>query len=230
MVGSMDHSTVRRDTLERLRQVRAEYGWAGLVRRAASRFGSDLQMVWRRLAQNRNHIFVHDPDAPRVHGPVGLQVSRYTRLEDIPPSVAGELQAMGGSGTLETERWELEHHAVLWIGMLEERVVATSMTRRGWHYRKWFVPLADDDVVIFRNATARQFRGMGICPALMQRIMQDELEKGARAYVDCRVYNQPSIRSIRKAGFRRIATMKPLRLREQFEWKRNLPATATWRP
>ena len=211
---SRDDGAASTKSWGRVSEWHAENGWRNLGGCVTRRLRSALRFAWRRLAQHRNHIFVHDPDAPRVNGPVGLNVSRYERLEDVPPSVAHQLQLLHGSSTLKADRWELEHHAVLWIATLNGRVVGTSMSRRGRHFRKWFLPLAANDVVIFRNATVREFRGIGICPSMMGRIVQVELEDGARAYVDCRVYNRPSIRSIQKAGFRRIATKRPLKRKE----------------
>jgi len=100
------------------------------------------------------------------------------------------------------------------LALLDGRLAGASVSRRGDHFKRWFVPLRPHDVVIFRNRTLPDFRGRGLCPALMRHVMAHELAGDGRAYIDCRVYNKPSICSIEKAGFRRIATMKPLRRKD----------------
>jgi RimJ/RimL family protein N-acetyltransferase len=89
------------------------------------------------------------------------------------------------------------------------------MTRTGCHFRRWFVPLAADDVVIFRNETRPEFRGRKLNPTLMLQALQAEAATGS-AYIDCRTDNHSSIRSIERTGFRRIATLRPPPIEGQF--------------
>ena len=42
----------------------------------------------------------------------------------------------------------------------------------------------------------------------------EALAAGGHAYTDCRVYNTPAIRSVTKAGFVGIATMRPISRRD----------------
>lgn len=206
----------RAGRLARLWGLRARYGWLGLARRATAKTSDRLRATWRRIAQHRNHVFVYDPSARRVAGPIGMEVIRYTLHSDIPRPIREAMAREQGDRSIDSDRWEMEHHAVLWVALVDGHFAGMSMSRRGCHYLKWFVPLRDCDVVIFRNWTAPAFRGQEVCPALMQRAFACEQAGDGRAYVDCKVYNKPSIRSIKKAGFRRIATMKPVPLAEQF--------------
>lgn len=56
----------------------------------------------------------------------------------------------------------------------------------------------------------RWFRGRGLFPSLMRHVMHEALAAGGHAYIDCRVYNTPALRSVAKAGFVGIATMRPI--------------------
>lgn len=169
-----------------------------------------LLRSYRRWFQNRNHVFVH-------RGPF-LPINRedctfccYERLEDVPMNVREAIMAQGGQRTLNTDEREIEQNATMWASFCGEDLASVLFTRRGAHFRQWFVPLEDNDIVIFRVRTHSQFRGKGLAPSLMSYALHESLGAGEAAYIDCRVYNQPSIRSIEKAGFQHVATMKPIR-------------------
>lgn len=200
--------------VERVRRLRGQHGWSGVLRRATMGVLAPLRRLWLRLAHHRNYVFVFDPTLPEPVRPAGMVVERYDRLNEVPEEVRAALVGEYGAASLGVDEWEMDRAGVLWVALVEGQFAGASMSRRGRHFRKWFVPIQDDDIVIFRNRTSPRFRGRGICPALMRHIIAYELIGGGQAYVDCRVYNKPSIRSIEKAGFRRIATLKPITARE----------------
>ncbi|MCC6907842.1 MAG: GNAT family N-acetyltransferase [Phycisphaerales bacterium] len=117
----------------------------------------------------------------------------------------------GGKSMLDLDFQEMRQNAVMWVAFSNGDPVGMLFTRQGQHFARWFVDLNPDDIVIFRMRTYPEYRGRGIAPALMTHAIWSLCANGTRAFIDCRVYNQPSIRSILKSGFRRIATMKPLR-------------------
>lgn len=208
--------TSGRGVLARSVTLRRKHGWSGLVRRVFSKLRWQLLALWRRVFQHRNCVFVHEGTAdtktvPGGRTPEGLTILRCTDFGDLPLDVRAQLVARRDRRSLEVDAWELRHGAVQWLALIDGRLAGTSMSRRGRHFAKWFVPLHDDDIVIFRNGTMPEFRGRGVCPGIMRHVIGTELSEGGRAYVDCRVFNKSSIRSIEKAGFRRIATMRPLR-------------------
>lgn len=206
--------TVRRHSPTRLRQPRDEHGWTSLLRKGWRRGTRVGLKIWRRITQHRNHVFVYEGKVLTRPALPGFTLLRCTSQREIPSERLVEMRQKVGEQSLQANRWELEHGAVQWIGLIGRRFAGTSMSRRGRCFTKWFVPLQRDDIVIFRNWTAPEHRGKGVCPAIMQRIIVHELANGGKAYVDCPVHNKPSIRSIEKAGFRRFATAKPLGPRE----------------
>ncbi len=121
-----------------------------------------------------------------------------------------EIKRQGGQKTLTIDHSELEQNGIMWAAFLDKQLTGVLFTRRGIHFNRWFVKLQHDDIVIFRVRTYPEFRGQGIAPALMNYAINNSLASGDNAYIDCRVYNKPSIRSIEKAGFSLIATMKPI--------------------
>ena len=76
---------------------------------------------------------------------------------------------------------------------------------------KWYVPLQDEDFVMYEMLTFTHHRGRGIILHIAGTAMQEYGIKGGTAYVDCHVWNHSSIRAIEKLGFEQIATARPLR-------------------
>jgi GNAT superfamily N-acetyltransferase len=89
-------------------------------------------------------------------------------------------------------------------------MVGSAITLRGEQFRRWLMPLEPKDRVLFRLRTLPPFRGRGIGAYLLRSIALKETARGGRVYVDCRVFNTPSIRTIERAGFSRVATVKSL--------------------
>jgi RimJ/RimL family protein N-acetyltransferase len=112
---------------------------------------------------------------------------------------------------------EMHYGAVYWAVYLDDRLAGKSMTRRGSHFRRWFIPLDQRDIVHFAGETFPAFRGRGVYPASLRHIIAQELEPGGHFYLDCKVYNTSVQRSFEKAGFRKIATAKPLSFKDCFE-------------
>lgn len=128
----------------------------------------------------------------------------------MPADVRNAIVAYRNETVLETDAQEMKDRAIMWVASCDGVPATVVFTRRGRHFRRWFLPLQDDDVVVFRLRTYPPFRGRGLAPSLMRHALHECMKNGAAAYIDCRVYNQPSIRSIIKTGFTRIATMKPI--------------------
>jgi len=224
MTSRVAHTCSDRAARGAQRQSGARRDAAHLTRRAVAKLARLGVTAWRRITQYRNHVFACDGISACPTGPAGLTIARYAKYEAIPDHIVSDMARDRGPRSLDDLRWELDHNAVAWVASIDGRVVSSSMSRQGCHYTRWLTALRPQDLVIFRNATAPEFRGRGLCPALMQHVMLHELKPGGQVYVDCRVYNAPSIRSIEKAGFRWIATVKPVRRAEQL-----LPSSQTCR-
>ncbi len=172
-----------------------------------------LTRYYRKWFQKQNHVFVHrGPFEPVTAS--SCEFVRYEHFEDVPGHVREAIEFHGGQKALEADRREMEQAGAMWVAILDQRLAGVLFTRCGREFHRWFVKLRDDDIVIFRMRTYPKFRGRGIAPSLMRNAMYNSLHHGDNAYIDCRVYNIPSIRSIQKAGFVCIATMKPISRKE----------------
>ncbi|HEX7902111.1 MAG TPA: GNAT family N-acetyltransferase [Planctomycetota bacterium] len=180
-----------------------------------------LRKAWRasvaafnRVFRGRHHVYRLEP-GPRPACP-GLAVERYDRPEDVPDDIRQAVRRWGGEKAWTWDVREMDDGAALWIGRLVGAVAAAWMSRPGSLFRAWFVPLRAEDVVLFRGTTAPELRGRGIGPAMMREIAGRSLASEARVYVDVAVHNAPSIRAIEKAGFRRIATCRPVSRKDAY--------------
>jgi GNAT superfamily N-acetyltransferase len=135
---------------------------------------------------------------------------RFDQFDDIPENIRAVIEQTNGPQTLEEDRREMDQAAVMWVAIYNQEPAGVLFSRKGRDFRQWFVELKDNDMVLFRMRTHPEFRGRGIAPFLMSYAMHNSLTLGCRAFIDCRVYNTPSIRAIEKAGFDLLSTMKPI--------------------
>lgn len=178
--------------------------------------------VWRRLSaaynaafRRRNHVYRWEPGPPLAED-VELLVERFELADAVPFAAREAIESWGGERAWRQDEEELRQGAVLWTGRWRGAIGSAWMSRPGALFRAWFVPLGPADLVLFRGRTSPALRGLGLSPAMMRAIVARELRPGGKAYVDVSVHNAPSIRAIEKAGFRRVATMKPVSRKEAY--------------
>ncbi len=173
--------------------------------------------MYRRLFQHRNYVFVHKGPYNPETAPT-CKIEKYSSFAELPENVKKAFLSSGGHDVMEINRVELENNAVLYVGYIDDKVAGVLFSRQGKYFKRWFVDLADNDIVLFRAKTYPEFRGRGICPTLIRYAMHDNLFNTSNfAYADCRVYNTASERAITKAGFQKIGVMKPLRQKDVFK-------------
>ena len=168
-----------------------------------------LTRDYRQWFKNRNYVFEHrGPIRPVMNTP--CEVVKYECFDDIHKIVKETIQLYGGERMLEIDRLEMDQDANMWVMFIDGQPVTMKFTRRGRYFKRWFVPLQDDDIVVFRGRTFPEYRGRGLHPALTRFMFQRILHEGQRAFTDCKIHNKSSIRAIQKNNWVRIATMKPI--------------------
>jgi GNAT superfamily N-acetyltransferase len=165
---------------------------------------------YRKRFANQNYIFQHSgPFADDTRR--DCEFNAYHSAKEIPPQIVECICESGTAARFETDKLELSENAVLWIATVDGDLASSVFTRRGLHFRNWFVSLRPDDLVVFRLKTESRYRGCGIAPSLMRYALKRSMLEQGSAYIDCRTYNTASIRCIEKAGFKRIAKIKTIR-------------------
>lgn len=190
---------------ERVRATKPSRASLAIVGRAARR----LHTYYRRWFCNQNYVFRHD-------GPFVAQYRAdctFVRVEsssDLHESIRSQIREDGGERRLSMDCRELDEQATLWIALVDGNVASTVFTRRGAQFKRWFLPLRPEDVVVFRLRTYEAYRGRGLAPSLIRFAMHHTVTSPGCAFIDCRTYNMPSIRCIEKSGFKRIAKMRTI--------------------
>ena len=157
-------------------------------------------------------VYKLDPDAYRVGPPVpipqGFEVRCYERFEAVPKTDLATLHPAELSRITEQAEQELRAGAVMWIGYIDGIFAATEFSIRGRFLKRWFLPLAPNDIVIFGVDTLNAFRGRGIHPAMLRAAVEREADAGV--YCDTNVWNVVAQRNMEKAGFRPIMKARAL--------------------
>jgi hypothetical protein len=150
MVDSSQSFHIRRHSVWRQRcGVCAQDAALGVMRRLAKITNRAVVRNWRRAFYNRNYVYVYDSYARSPAKPEGFSIVRYTRFEDVPPAVQQAHVKFRGRRYPVIIAAEIEDGAVFWVGSIRGEVVASQCTRRGDRFRRWFVPLAPADIVVF---------------------------------------------------------------------------------
>lgn len=168
-----------------------------------------LTWAYRRRFQSDHQVFVRRSPFPAEIRP-DVQFLRFEHFEEVPESVRQAIIANQDQRALEKDEREIRDHSLMWVAIVDDKVASACHSRKGKFFRTWFVPLNDDDIVLFRARTYPEFRGRGIIPSIYRHIMHQELPESARAFADCAEYNKASRRSLEKAGFQLVTVAKPI--------------------
>ncbi|HEX6982438.1 MAG TPA: GNAT family N-acetyltransferase [Balneolaceae bacterium] len=80
-------------------------------------------------------------------------------------------------------------------------------------------PLKKDEIFIYACFVCKEYRGEGMYPSMLQRILSDYSKQGYRlAYIGVLSFNRGSIRGVKKAGFKEVNKIRYLRLLNKEKW------------
>ncbi|MCH8822881.1 MAG: GNAT family N-acetyltransferase [Planctomycetes bacterium] len=192
-----------RPWISRLQRAQRRWGALGIGKRAVLK-------VTRRLFYYRQYVYKHSNRNAIYPVIAGLRVEYYCQIDEVPQHIVDSILHEEGFFYLNTIRQEFEQNGQLYVGVLHERTVALMWVRKGKYIEQWFVPLTDEDYVLYGMLTFPQYRGRGLIRALAFEAMRKYGDMGGTAHIDCRVWNRSSIRAIEKLGFEKIATARPL--------------------
>ena len=174
--------------------------------------GSDrvLRVFGPRLA-NQNVIYLLDRSRQKARSaiaPPGFQVRRCIAINDIPTNFWSALRASQPNTPREEFIINFSKHSTFWLGTLEGVPACCAWSLRGRDLEQWYIPLQQDDLVIWSMITWVGFRGIGLACNIMQHIALAEGNDEADIYLYTKEWNFSAQRSAEKAGFQRLA-VKP---------------------
>lgn len=179
------------------------------IHKLPSRAWRRVTWAYRRRFQSDHQVFVRRPPFP-PETRSDVRFLRFEQFADVPELVRQAIVANQGEHALDKDEREIRDHSLMWVAIVDDKVCGIRHSRRGRYFSNWFVPLDDDDIVLFRGRTYPEFRGRGISPAMHRHIMHTELNASGRAFADCTVYNKSSRRSLEKSGFQLVTIAKPI--------------------
>ena len=194
--------------INRFKKAKNKHGISGLPKQINTRIRITMKNKWRSVFNDYNHVWVCDERQSETILPEGITIEHYQKLEEIPRKAVDKMVEELGDSASEWLNKEFSEKSVLWLLYVNGEFVARQFIRHGKYFDKWFIPIRDKDYVFMAAGTFPEFRGQGLSPLLKRAIMYHETRNGGLAYVDCKVWNQPAIRALKKNNFRHLATMR----------------------
>jgi len=193
-----------RSFARRIRRIGETHGLVGLFRHAFYRMAEIV-------ISPRHAIYrLNCPLELRSDSRLELQIDEFSKSNPAPDSWISFFSCSLGQDLSQECDDEFRNNGILWIATLDNAPVAYQWHRWGKDIKRWFVPLAPNDGVIFNTFTVPQFRGRGIAARMQCHISKHVRTFGGQVFIDVSIWNKPSIRAIEKSGFARIAVMRPL--------------------
>jgi GNAT superfamily N-acetyltransferase len=180
-----------RATLQRLRAA---------VQRASSSIG-------------RMELYVCDLPTTPIAEPSSLGV--LERISGLSSLKAEDLARLVSHWNPKVKRRQINErfatHAELWLLRCNGFIAAYGWTIKGQTIEPHFSPLTPRDVHLFDFFVFPEFRGRGLNPALVSRILLAVGQEGlTRAFIEAAAWNQAQLASLRKTPFRPLGAARRL--------------------
>ena len=167
----------------------------------------------RVLFASRMVVFYYDlkePQIPEVNAFQALKVLRLTTLQELSPKHFDEMTSFwrpNVAGRNICERFK--KGASLWLLMCEDQLAGFGWTLQGCTMEPYYFPLAKDDVHLFDFHVFPAYRGRGLNPFLIGRILDVLATKcGGRAFIEAAEWNDSQLSSLGKTPFRRLGLVR----------------------
>jgi ribosomal protein S18 acetylase RimI-like enzyme len=169
-----------------------EHGTAGLIKHLfRNKFPIHICLVYRKTESSNSCTMP------------GLLIERFPSRSVVGLEVIESLRMAKGDGMIREVDKLFSKGCELWVGLMDGQIAGICWSRSHERGRDHFVPLEETDAVILSCFVFPAFRGRGVYPAMLEAMVntlmnQDQVRK---VYIDCKSWNVPSIRGIKKAGF-----------------------------
>jgi len=194
--------------IPRLTDYYRRHGFSPTVRRVGV-------AVKRALFSSRNVLFYCDLatlTSPPSDLPSFLKVERKRSSAELSQE---DLEAITGFWNPKLAQRNMKERfgkgASLWLIKSESRLAGHGWSLRGGTIQRHYFPLGPDDAHLFDFHVFPQYRGQGMNPLLVTRILQGLATEGAsRALIEAAEWNQAQLSSLAKTPFRRLGLARKL--------------------
>lgn len=100
---------------------------------------------------------------------------------------------------------------ILWFYIINKELVGFVWTIQGNYVAPYYIPILENDVVLFDVDVFPEYRGKGINPIFTNYILKKLKEiEIVRAFVTVAIWNKSSIRTLEKTDFKKFAVVRKL--------------------
>ncbi len=186
------------------------HGLAATVRRAWLAAKRALFASWMVVF----YCDLDDRQLPQVTVPRTLKVERLRTLAELSAEHLQEMTSFWNPKMANRNiRERFEKGASLWLVECEGRLAGYGWTIEGGTIEPYYFPLTQNDLHFFDFHVFPRYRGRGFNPLLVAGILGDLANnRGGRAYIEAAESNEAQLSSLRKTPFRRIGSVRSLRL------------------
>jgi hypothetical protein len=147
---------------------------------------------------------------PQINVPVVLKVKRLRSLTELSAENLKTMTSFWNPKLANRNiRERFEKGASLWLVECQERLAGYGWTLQGRTMAPYYFPLAQDDVHLFDFHVFPLYRGRGINPYLICRILDGlAMNCRGRAFIEVAEWNDPQLSSLRKTPFRCLGSAR----------------------
>jgi len=171
----------------------------------------------RALFAGRMVVFYCNLDEQRLRPvslPNTLAVQRVNTLAELSAEHLREMTSFWSPKLASRNiRERFEKGASLWLVELEGRLAGYGWTLRGSTIEPYYFPLAQNDVHLFDFHVFPNYRGRGMNPHLIGRVLDVfATNGGGRAFIEAAEWNDAQLSSLRKTPFRCLGSVRSFKI------------------
>jgi ribosomal protein S18 acetylase RimI-like enzyme len=145
----------------------------------------------------------------------GFRVARVTSLAELSVERLQEITSFWNSKLASQNlRERFERGASLWLVECEDHLAGYGWSLQGGTIEQYYFPLTPNDVHLFDFHVFPHYRGRGINPYLVGRVLEGVAANFAgRAFIEAAEWNDAQLSSLRKTPFRCLGTVRSISIR-----------------
>ncbi len=187
--------------MKKISSVIKERGLRGTFKRAQEVLRARSLKMYRSLFQNENFVFKYDPCFTHEKNLYRIEIISFKNLDEISDEWLTRLSILEGVPIEDNWKKLFADQAILWLGIIDDELVARQWTRFGKHYQQWFIKLEEEDMVFFAGTTYPEWRGKRINSLFKENIIKAMGIDSRSYYLDVPEWNEASLKNVARAGF-----------------------------
>lgn len=136
------------------------------------------------------------------------KVCMFTKLSDLTEENLAEIERSLGVRYISYIKDRFSEGGRFYIIFQDDHLGSVVWAKSGRDIPRWLISLDPNDCVLGRCVTISQYRGRGLISRCITAAYDQEKKSGARIFSDCHIWNEPSIRQLKRSGFKVLDRVK----------------------